>query len=146
MSGITGVNPARFEHGTRARYVAARCRCEPCRRANARYAKSRRRGEPNPLVDGAEARARVEELRARGLGLRSIASEAKLGRTVLQRLMSGARVRAAVARAVLSVPAHGPRCPWRKAIPTGSPCSCRGLPVLEFPVSAHAQPTDKRRA
>lgn len=33
--------PERHPHGTRARYVAARCRCDACRAANTAYARSR---------------------------------------------------------------------------------------------------------
>lgn len=38
MSGIALINPERFRHGTRARYVAGKCRCEPCTTANEEHA------------------------------------------------------------------------------------------------------------
>lgn len=40
------------EHGTRARYVQAKCRCAPCREANAQYYRDRQRriGELRPTV------------------------------------------------------------------------------------------------
>jgi len=34
----------RYEHGTRARYVLGKCRCVPCKKANAAYQKARDRG------------------------------------------------------------------------------------------------------
>ena len=33
--------PTKWEHGTRACYVATKCRCEPCRKANRDYASER---------------------------------------------------------------------------------------------------------
>lgn len=39
---MTFLNPAKYEHGTRAKYVAAKCRCALCRAANTAYYHARR--------------------------------------------------------------------------------------------------------
>lgn len=95
-------------HGTRACYVFGPelgvrqgCRCEPCREANRTYARLRQRrvanpgiwGEPNDFVSADEARMVIDRLCEEGLGLRSIASNAGIGRTALNAILRGETLR-----------------------------------------------------
>lgn len=76
-------------HGTYARYVVDRCRCEPCRTARALYERDRvRRAEP-AYVAGGPARAHVEELRSGGMGLKQIARLSGLAHGTLSKLIYG---------------------------------------------------------
>jgi hypothetical protein len=94
-----------FPHGTRARYVGAKCRCDDCRAANRNYAKERAGLPFNGLVDAAPARQHLEALSNQGVGLRSVAAASDVARTVLTDIRTGAklRVRADTARRVLAV-------------------------------------------
>jgi hypothetical protein len=59
------------EHGTYAKYVAERCRCELCRAANRSYERARTRRKAygrEPWVDAAPARRHVKKLMASGPG------------------------------------------------------------------------------
>lgn len=103
MSGIEKVDPERFRHGTRARYVAGRCRCDDCRRANREYARTRAAGERNGVVDSSSARAHLEQLRRAGIGTRAVSSAADVGRTVLKKILAGQKVRALIVKRVLAV-------------------------------------------
>ncbi|HEY1554764.1 MAG TPA: hypothetical protein VGF94_08020 [Kofleriaceae bacterium] len=62
MSGIAKCDPKSFAHGTRARYVADKCRCEPCRAANTQYARdsaarAKQRAEESAIAERAAAPA-----------------------------------------------------------------------------------------
>lgn len=100
------------EHGTRAKYVADRCRCEPCREA-ARIAQreARNRAQP-PYVSATEARRHVEWLRTQGVGLKTIAKASGVSHGALSKLVYGdsakglgpsKRVRPATAEKILAV-------------------------------------------
>lgn len=85
------------DHGTRSRYVADRCRCEPCTAANRDYHRSNERrrahASANParqyLVDAEPARQHVHSLQAAGMGWRRIATQAGVGGTVVKKLVWG---------------------------------------------------------
>jgi hypothetical protein len=101
---------ARSEHGTRARYVAAGCRCMLCRAANSRYSVERDRarredGDRRELVDAGEARRHLRKLSRQGIGYKQVAESAKVSINVTAKILSGARkrIRANTARAVLAV-------------------------------------------
>lgn len=91
------------EHGTRAKYVAERCRCEPCTEANRVYNRERERRQArvrygieapdDKYVDPAEAREHLEWLRSIGVGTRTIADRAGLGRTAITKILQGDRSR-----------------------------------------------------
>ncbi|MBL8909852.1 MAG: hypothetical protein JNM17_04020 [Archangium sp.] len=106
MTGIQLVSAERFPHGSRSRYVKG-CRCEPCTVANREYAKGRyhaqKAGLANGLVKADDARAHLALLRRCGVGLRTVADVAGIGRSVLQRITRGLRARADVVRRVLDV-------------------------------------------
>lgn len=84
-------------HGTRSRYVADRCRCEPCTAANRDYHRSneRRRAHAaaNParqyLVDAEPVRAHVRSLQDGGMGWRTIAARAGVNGSVVKKLLWG---------------------------------------------------------
>lgn len=103
------VDGERYAHGTRARYVAAKCRCEPCRTANSAYAKARdaavRRGDVRRLVSVDQVLPHLRALRAAGVGRRKISALAGTSTATLNRIWAGrkTRVRADVARRILTV-------------------------------------------
>ena len=110
---------AQHRHGTRAAYVADRCRCDDCRQANCADAAARRRaiayGRWQPYVDAAPVRQHIEQLRAAGLGINRIVALSGVGSGTVRQLVYGdragqptRRVRAATARAVLAVPLGRP--------------------------------------
>lgn len=106
MSGIELYRPADgFPHGTRARYVGGKCRCAPCRRANAEYAKARAHKPFNGLVDAAPARAHLEMLSAKGIGKRAVRDACDVALTVLEDIRTGlkTRIRAQTERRILAV-------------------------------------------
>lgn len=110
---------ARHRHGTRAAYVADRCRCDDCREANRADAAARRRaiayGRWQPYVDAAPVRQHIERLRAAGMGINRVVALSGVGSGTVRQLVYGdragrptLRVRAATARAVLAIPLDRP--------------------------------------
>lgn len=102
---------AQRPHGTRARYVGARCRCLKCRAANSRYNsecdRAQRDGEYNGLVDASKAREHILMLSRQGVGRRSVADAASVNCTVVFLIRSGARtkIRAQTEKRILAVDA-----------------------------------------
>lgn len=86
---------AQHVHGTHACYVLDRCRCSDCRQANTEYQRRRQAWlgefprEPAPLVDAAEARAIVQRMKSRGLGLKAIAEQSGVAHGTLWKLWYG---------------------------------------------------------
>lgn len=111
MAGIALVDPARYEHGTRARYVAARCRCDDCRRANREYAQKAAlrvvRGGADPLVLADAARTHLLDLSKADVGRRAVAAASDVSATVLQGVRSGrkAQIRRSTETRILAVDA-----------------------------------------
>lgn len=105
MSGIELVSGDRYPHGTRARYVSAKCRCAECRRSNREYARTRAHAESNGLIDASPARAHMLGLSAAGVGKRAVASASDVALTVLEQVRSGksTRVRANTLKRILAV-------------------------------------------
>ena len=95
-------------HGTRLRYISG-CKCMLCRAANSRYSCERaaacRRGEWNGIVPASRARKHLRQLSRTGVGYKSVAAAADVGRTILGQVLSGRRqnIRAETERRVLSV-------------------------------------------
>jgi hypothetical protein len=91
-------------HGTRAAYVADRCRCCACREANREAARRRRRaiayGRWQPYVDASPVRAHVKRLRDAGLGVERIIEVSKVGSGTVRQLIYGDRRTGAVVRRV----------------------------------------------
>lgn len=96
-------------HGTRAKYVIDKCRCDECRRANREYRALADRqiayGRWEPYADASQTRAHIEELRHAGMGLRQIAKASGVGRTALTKIATGERrkVRTETAQSILEV-------------------------------------------
>lgn len=111
MAGIALVDPTRWEHGTRSRYVAGRCRCDDCRRANREYAQKAAlrvaRGGADPLVPADAARAHLLELSRADVGRRAVAAASDVADTVLQEVRSGRKtqIRLSTEKRILEVDA-----------------------------------------
>lgn len=89
-------------HGTRAKYVVERCRCEACRKANADYQRNLVRRNAyceSSLVDARKAREHVLSLlssgrgKTDGMGWRRVARLAGVSPGVVERLIYGAKGR-----------------------------------------------------
>lgn len=95
-------------HGTRLRYISG-CRCMLCRAANSRYecgrAAARRRGGWNGLVPAIRARMHIEALSCQGVGFKSVALAADVGKTVVLQVRTGQKrqIRAETERRILAV-------------------------------------------
>jgi hypothetical protein len=99
-------DPDSHPHGTRARYVALKCRCDACRAANAAYyhiVKARGR-----YVSAARARRHLAALSARGVGYKAVAAASDVAKGLLQGIMAGARehIREETERRILAVDRH----------------------------------------
>ena len=100
-----------MRHGQRSTYVKG-CKCDLCRAANARYAKlAKYRAETgrSTLVDSAPIKAHLEQLRAAGVGKRTIARQSGVSQTVVNRLLGidhskpATRIRPDTAQRLLAV-------------------------------------------
>lgn len=101
---------AQKAHGTRARYVAGKCRCMLCRAANSRYSTSRQHaiddeGDRRNLVSASRARAYVQRLQSRGIGHKAVADAASITHSNMWKIVSGRRefIRADTERRILAV-------------------------------------------
>ncbi|MGA4964460.1 hypothetical protein [Streptomyces pseudogriseolus] len=129
------------EHGTRAKYVVDKCRCEPCKAANRAAENHRYRqqayGRWQPYVDAEPARAHVRMLMDYGLGWKRIAEMAGVGRGTVEKLLYGARhrgvepskgIRPETARKLLAVKPQGERL--GSAVTTDATGTARRLQAL----------------
>jgi hypothetical protein len=101
------------EHGTRARYVGAKCRCAPCREANrvyrAEHDRAKLYGRYDDLVDAGPVRAHLWGLYLDGLGTRRIAELADVSRTTISSIRGTKRgkpvqrVRKETAAAIMAI-------------------------------------------
>src|SRR5579863_5857798 len=77
-------------HGHKMRYMAG-CRCWRCRRSNAAYERkleeNRRRYGPNDLVPTDQVRRHLEYLQQFGMGHKTVAKHAGMGKTVLAEIL-----------------------------------------------------------
>lgn len=107
---------SRRAHGTRAKYVVERCRCDACRACSSEYermrSRAKRRAEWFPYVPAGRARQHVRELATQGVGLKTVAKVSGVSHGSLSRLMYGdpkrgtgpsKRVRRETANAILAV-------------------------------------------
>lgn len=92
--GIDLVDPlSHREHGTRAKYVIDRCRCQPCT-ASSRIAERDRQRQLaycrwEPYVDAQPAREHVAALMAAGVGLKRIVKVSGVSQGAIWKLMYG---------------------------------------------------------
>lgn len=101
------------EHGTRAKYVVERCRCDDCRRACRDYERWRSKQHAmgrQPYVDAMKAREHIAWLRDNGLGLKRIAALSGVSHGALWKLVYGKpgrgpskRIRVATGRRITAV-------------------------------------------
>lgn len=95
-------------HGTRMKYLGG-CRCVPCRAANSRYSCWReaenREGRAAGLVSAKRARRHIFKLAERGIGYKSVARDARVGKSIVFEIRSGERqrIRASTERKILYV-------------------------------------------
>jgi hypothetical protein len=81
--------PDSFAHGTRSRYVSARCRCARCRRANREYGRARE-GQPyNGLVSTLPARKHLQKLARQGVGRRAVADASDVALSIVRAIGQG---------------------------------------------------------
>lgn len=106
---------ARHQHGTRAAYVADRCRCALCTDANTAEVRGARRssvaGRPAAYVPAAAARAHLRRLLAAGVALNRVAALSGVGSSTLYELLTTradgrgplAKIRPATAHRLLAI-------------------------------------------
>ena len=100
------------EHGTRAKYVVDRCRCDECREASRLYNLQWRNDLQPRLVSAEQARQHVLELMAAGVGFKRVARLAGLSTSAVASIIWGKpgrpptrRIKPSTAEAILSVTA-----------------------------------------
>lgn len=103
------------EHGTRAKYVVEKCRCELCTQANRDYARQRDRQErrarygfdkPRPAyIDATEAREHLRWLSKVGVGKRQVHAQTGVSLTSIYDIRSGrlTKCRLSTANKILAV-------------------------------------------
>ena len=106
------------EHGTRAKYVVEKCRCQPCTIANRLYARERDRTErrvaygiespPVIFIDATETREHIQWLRKVGVGRRQIHATSGVALSTIQKIGSGQllKIRPKTADRILAVGRH----------------------------------------
>ena len=87
------------QHGTRARYVIDKCRCEPCTTANRLYGRERDRQArrvaygiepPNPAyIDATEARNHLRWLATVGVGRRQVHQQTGVAMSAITKIRDG---------------------------------------------------------
>lgn len=100
-------------HGTRARYVTDKCRCDECRRANADYYHQRRRRRIPTIIDSSATREHIAWLSSQGVGYKQVAKVSGVSLSVIARLANidhtrpAKRIRPRTAEKILAVmPSH----------------------------------------
>lgn len=82
------VAPARA-HGTRAKYVVEKCRCDDCRRSNREYVRADRRRVAPAYVEADTARQHVRYLARNGVGLKAVVQISGVSTGCIWKLMYG---------------------------------------------------------
>jgi transcriptional regulator with XRE-family HTH domain len=86
------------EHGHRLAYIRDRCRCRPCRDANAAYQASIDRakayGTWNPYTDAEPVREHVRWLMSQGMGWQRVGRIAGISSGAMTKLLYGGRIQA----------------------------------------------------
>lgn len=85
---------ARHEHGTANAYVVDKCRCRPCRDANARRRERQNKNRAYgrvPLVDAGPARDHALALMEQGMGLKRIVAVSDVSQGAMWKLLYGKR-------------------------------------------------------
>jgi WhiB family redox-sensing transcriptional regulator len=77
------------EHGTRAKYVTDKCRCDLCRKANTDYYHKDKYNLAPKFVHVSRTRNHIAELRAAGVGKRAIADTAQVSLSAVMKIAAG---------------------------------------------------------
>jgi hypothetical protein len=77
------------EHGTRSKYVAEKCRCDLCRKANTAYYHKDKYNQAPKFVKASRTRNHIAELRAAGVGKRAIADTAQVSLSAIMKIAAG---------------------------------------------------------
>jgi len=87
------------DHGTRAKYVVEKCRCEPCTEANRLYARERDRhlrrvsygieAQRPAYIDATDARIHLQWLSIVGVGKRQVADRTGISISAIDKLRKG---------------------------------------------------------
>lgn len=80
------------EHGTRAKYVVDKCRCDDCRRACSEYERERTARIAPAYVSAQPAREHVEHLMSLGMGFKRVAEVAGVSQSAVAALLYGKKV------------------------------------------------------
>lgn len=137
------------KHGTNAKYVFDKCRCEACRQANRNAARDRYRqicyGRWEPYVDAQPVREHVRNLMDFGIGWMRIAEQAGVARNTVEKLIYGdrrrnrgpsKRVRPETAQKLLAVTAHPDRLGATTGVdPTGTRRRVHALAAMGWPLA-----------
>lgn len=81
-------------HGTRAKYVIDKCRCDACRQASTEAQRAARARVEPAYIAAAPVRQHIRDLQAHGLGLKTIARQSGVSHGAISRLMYGTKDRA----------------------------------------------------
>ena len=90
-ANVTGATAGRA-HGTRAKYVVEKCRCDECRRACAEYERERTARIAPPYVLAEPARQHVRHLMSLGMGFKRVAEVAGVSPSAVASLLYGKKV------------------------------------------------------
>jgi len=113
---------ARKPHGHKMRYMAG-CRCWRCRAGNSAYERKMKRDRrlygPNDLVPSDKVRAHLKELQRFGMGHKTVAKHAGVGKTVLAEILwyGKEHVRRRTERKILCIRANTNTLPKNTHIP-----------------------------
>lgn len=101
--------PAIREHGTRAKYVVEKCRCDLCRASTREYERERRTRAVPAYVGADRARQHVRYLSENGVGLKQVVKVSGVSQGAIWKLMYGKdgrpskRIRRDTEQAILAV-------------------------------------------
>lgn len=90
-AAATGATAGR-PHGTRAKYVVEKCRCDECRRACSEYERERTARIAPAYVYAQPAREHVEHLMSLGMGFKRVAEVAGVSQSAVASLLYGKKV------------------------------------------------------
>lgn len=136
-------------HGTNAKYVVDKCRCQSCRKANRDAENYRARhiayGTWQPYIDAEPVRAHVRTLMDFGIGYLRIADQAGIPRSTIGKLIYGdprrgqapsKRVRPSTASKLLAIQAAPERLGTTIGVdPTGTRRRIQALVAMGWPLS-----------
>lgn len=93
------------EHGTRAKYVFEKCRCDECRAANRAYYHQAKRRVAPAQVSAVRAREHLRDLSQAGVGYKQVAKTTGIANSTVAKIVTGktAYIRPETERALMAV-------------------------------------------